>query len=298
MNKNMLTLLFLMMCCAGYFTLITCEIAPKVYANILVTVTYPDSTANGKKAVLEINSNTSKTPIILQGKIAENTATFEAEVTGEKYDGQNSDAYITAYLIGEPEDEDIDVQTFNSIPTVLATGYYTYNNKNYGNIQSMVHQSFTLQEGSRQIFFIEFPERQDIQIEYTTQPKYNFEEYGPPKISWNQYPGTVKGYDIAILVYDKNWDYPFDPHIANTKWLCAYSANNLENTFVDVNSNYFSFKEKYEVILEESGAYETIIGPSIVPGDIFKIELSVFIKKPDKPYLNSFMDSITIKYKE
>jgi len=299
MNKNMLTLLFLMIYGISAYSFISCETTANKNDNIVVTLVHPDSSVNGKKVVLDIYFYTTdisdhepRTPLIFEGAFAGNKAVIETNIPVINIDSKNSlrwnlNAY--AYLIGDNEDEDIDDHIYNSIPTVF--GYYTPNIEQYGNIQNMITQLFPLQKGDNQFFIMEFPKRLNIQADY------NLSGY-PLKISWDTYPGKVY-YNLAILTKDKDGENTSEfEQIGSTGWLKAYYNLYLQNTNVDVSSPYFNFKERYI----STGEKEIQIGPSIVPGDILKIEVlvEIEIKIIDRGslYYQSYMDSITIMYKE
>ena len=264
------------------YSIISCEIPAKANANITVTVTHPDSIVNGKKVLLEIDCIASKSSYIMQGIFAENNVTFEASVTGDNFDGYNSIAWITVYLIGEPENDDIDTLTYSGIPTVLAASN-TQNIEYQGNIQSMLKQAFTLKEGGDQSLIIEFPKNLGIQVDYSNHP---------PVLSWVSYPNVSNEYEVAIIRNNENNNFNPIDNIGNTHWQTVFHDYASTNS-IKVYSDGFRFKVGY-------GSHGIVFPPSVVQGDIFKIEVLVnnITKNQVGSFYSSFVDSKTIIYKE
>lgn len=251
-------------------------------ADITVVITHPDPSANGKEVIVEIDSNASKSSVFGRGVLSDNSVTIEMTVTGDNFEGDNALTRIIAYLVDIPEDEAIDIDVYRSIPSAFIKE--TQFNERYGNVKSMICKIFILQSGGGQFFNVEFPESLNIELDH--------ENY-PPIISWYPYPDSVY-YELAILV--KNKFNSRSEHIGKTNWINAYYnsvSNRITNTSVKVYSDFFRFHEGFGSSSEGS----FIIPPTVIPGDIFKIEVIAY--STSLPYLQdgTFMDTITIFYK-
>lgn len=269
MNKTTVCLLICMTC---IFSFLACNKYEQ--ADITVFITHPDPSANGKEVIVEIDSYASRHSVYGRGTLENNSVTIEMTVTGKNFEGDNAWASINAYLIGTPEDEDIDIEVYRDIPSAFIRN--TQFTERYGNVQSMIYKNIHLQSGG-QSFNIEFPVSLNIQIDH--------ENY-PPRVSWNQYPDAVY-YDMAVLVKDKYDIYQWQ-HIGNTKWINAYyDYDRITNTFANVYSDAFRFQDGYGS--SPSGGF--MIAPSVVPGDIFKIEVIAYSTN------FAFLDTITILHK-
>jgi hypothetical protein len=149
--------------------------------------------------------------------------------------------------------------------------------------KSRVYQLFTLQWDGNQIFNIDYPDKLNIRIDYSN-------EYYPVVI-WDPYPttGSILDYEVAIIVDGKNrWGQ--ERNIEDTTWQARFKGH-TKNTSIYVPPAFVSFHEGY-------GSDGIIIQPTLVPGDVFRIEVEplddIFFKGPLK---KQFADSVTVLVK-
>jgi len=259
---------------------------PDAYTEFTVTVTHPDPAANGKEVAIVVTLWGMRDPqATIWDNFNGNTVENKVRIPDKFFMNGSEDMTITAYFFDSPEDKNIDLPVYKSIPSAFDE-YIPFTEK-HGNPRNIIEQSFPLYQTGGQNFYLEFPGSLNILVDYKGYP---------PLVSWDK---LLEFDAMTILVKDKYNKYPSDMHIGSTRWIAAedtahpsFRDISPDRYTVAVYSDSFRFTKAY-------GAPAIILNPSVVPGDIFKIEVKSHevIANPHR-YYRYYVDSLTVLVKQ
>jgi len=260
---------------------------PDTYTEFTVTVTHPDPSVDGKKVAIVVSLWNMRNPqATIWDNFNGNTVENQVRIPDKFFVNSSEDITITAYFFDSPEDKNIDLPVYKSIPSAFDE-YIPFTEK-HGNPKNIIEQSFLLYQTEGQNFHLEFPGSLNIQVDYKGYP---------PLVSWDK---LLEFDAMTILVKDKYNKYPSDMHIGSTLWIAAedtaypsFTDMSPDRYTVTVYATFFRFREGFV-------APGYILNPNVVPGDIFKIEVRSrdVIANSGRNYYRYYVDSLTVLVKQ
>ena len=259
------------------------------YSTFSVTVEFPDKSYIGKKVILVLQLiDTDMRPITLMETLESYILRKNVQIADKYIDKLKKRLAITVYFYDMLEDPKMDFTIHNTVPCAYMDTSIFRNDLNfiemYGSPKSFFNQVFNIDDTFS--FYIYFPKSINIQMDHE-----NFTS-NHPIVKWETFPNFNRNYAVSIIVSNKDERYIVSDNIPGTTWFVAYKEYTKENNVIVLSEGV-----KFSISYHSGGMIKE---PSIISGDIFRIEVYVLIGITDlnrSLHGDLYMDSLTILVK-